>query len=398
MGAAGDYAVDFSLIATLPPDPTIWEQSLSWVWVIFSVAAGLGFVVFVHELGHFLVAKACGVKCEKFYVGFDWFPIKRIGPINIPRTICKFQWGETEYGVGILPLGGYVKMLGQDDDPRNAEAEAERSKVQTGDGATLDPRSYQAKPVPARMAIISAGVIMNLIFGVLLGTLAYFLGVPEMPAIIGGTVPGSPAWERLEPGMKAIQFGSAAPYEYYRFEDIKQKVIFAGADSEMDILFRDRAGEERRYALRPSDRTVKETDFPSLGFYPPSSRTIMASKEVPPPTEDLDYGDVVVAINGVELEADSEKYDPRLNALLAQNPTGPLKLTVLRTPKDARGNPIHKAEQRKLEVEVPERPVKTIGAVMEMGPVVAVREGSPAAKAGFMIGDVIEKIAGKPVG
>jgi len=68
---------------------------------------GLGFVIFVHELGHFLVAKACGVKCEKFYLGFD------VGGLKL----CSFKWGETEYGIGALPLGGYVKMLGQDDNP-----------------------------------------------------------------------------------------------------------------------------------------------------------------------------------------------------------------------------------------------------------------------------------------
>ena len=73
-----------------------------------------------HELGHFLVAKWCGVKCEKFYVGFD-VPIKILG-LQLPSKLFHFQWGETEYGVGIIPLGGYVKMLGQDDDPRAAQA------------------------------------------------------------------------------------------------------------------------------------------------------------------------------------------------------------------------------------------------------------------------------------
>ena len=70
-------------------------------------------VIFVHELGHFAVAKWCGVKCEKFYLGFDIYGLK----------LAKFQWGETEYGIGILPLGGYVKMLGQDDNPVAAAEE-----------------------------------------------------------------------------------------------------------------------------------------------------------------------------------------------------------------------------------------------------------------------------------
>ena len=99
-----------------------WFNLESW-WAIAQMALGLGFVIFVHELGHFLVAKACGVKCEKFYVGFDAFDIKIGDMVLIPRAILKKQWGETEYGIGILPLGGYVKMLGQDDNPANAAEE-----------------------------------------------------------------------------------------------------------------------------------------------------------------------------------------------------------------------------------------------------------------------------------
>ena len=72
-----------------------WFSPSSW-WAIARVALGLGFVIFVHELGHFLVAKACGVKCEKFYVGFDFFDIKIGDLVLIPRSLVKWQWGETE--------------------------------------------------------------------------------------------------------------------------------------------------------------------------------------------------------------------------------------------------------------------------------------------------------------
>ena len=113
-------------------------------WLSFAKAAfGLGLVIFVHELGHFLVAKMCGVKCEKFYVGFD-VPIK-IGPLALPRAFFKKQWGETEYGIGVIPLGGYVKMLGQDDNPSNAAAEAERIKIKqasSSDDRTSDENEF----------------------------------------------------------------------------------------------------------------------------------------------------------------------------------------------------------------------------------------------------------------
>ncbi len=90
-----------------------WLSLDAWLNVLM-VMAGLGLVIFVHELGHFLVAKACGVKCEKFFIGFD------IGGYKISK-----KWGETEYGIGILPLGGYVKMLGQDDNPYQTAQEME---------------------------------------------------------------------------------------------------------------------------------------------------------------------------------------------------------------------------------------------------------------------------------
>ncbi|MCA9268978.1 MAG: site-2 protease family protein, partial [Planctomycetales bacterium] len=197
------------------------------------MAIGLGVVIFVHELGHFLVAKACGVKCEKFYIGFD-VPMPKIGPWQIPSSIFKFQYGETLYGLGIIPLGGYVKMLGQDDNPANAEKEAERTRVAKSDASDaddsgshhqsvtdvnlepaplkenvdydLDPRSYTAKSVPQRMAIISAGVVMNVIFAVVFATIAYRYGVPYTPAVIGGTVPGSPAWQaNIQPGFQVLR-------------------------------------------------------------------------------------------------------------------------------------------------------------------------------------------------
>ena len=89
-----------------------------WTWIVVKVAIALGAVIFVHELGHFLAAKACGVKVEKFFVGFD------IGGYKISR-----RRGETEYGIGILPLGGYVKMLGQDDDPAHIAEQMQKSQV-----------------------------------------------------------------------------------------------------------------------------------------------------------------------------------------------------------------------------------------------------------------------------
>ena len=120
------------------------------MWIAgLEVAVGLGFVIFVHELGHFAVAKMCGVKVEKFFIGFD------IGGLKL----CSFRWGETLYGIGILPLGGYVKMLGQEDNPAQLRKEMERARQEAaGNPAAAPPRQPRAAastPTPRKRRSVS---------------------------------------------------------------------------------------------------------------------------------------------------------------------------------------------------------------------------------------------------
>jgi regulator of sigma E protease len=118
---------------------------------LLKVVLGLSFVIFIHELGHFLVAKWCDVHVTHFSIGF--------GP-KIPGLW--FQSGETTYQVCMIPLGGYVQMVGQVDGDESSDPETED-----------DPRSYRKKNVLQRMAIISAGVIMNAIFALVCFIVVY---------------------------------------------------------------------------------------------------------------------------------------------------------------------------------------------------------------------------------
>ncbi len=159
-------ALDFDVI-------TLAAISLGGIGKTLSVVLGLGMVIFFHELGHFAVAKWCDVHVERFSIG--------IGPIIWSR-----QKGETEYALSALPFGGYVKMLGQDDmDPNQM----------TSDEIAENERSYSAKKVWQRMAIISAGVIMNVITGFMFFAIAYRFGVVELVPMVGNVHAGSPAWE-----------------------------------------------------------------------------------------------------------------------------------------------------------------------------------------------------------
>lgn len=244
-------------------------------WLGLQVALGLGFVIFVHELGHFLAAKTFGVRCDKFYVGFD-VPIS-IGPIRLPRTLGKFQFGETEYGIGIIPLGGYVKMLGQDDDPRRAEEEAAKIRTGEGEDAPLDPRSYPAKPVWQRMIIISAGVIMNLVFAVILAGVAYWFGVPYTPTVAGSTYGGGPAWAAgIESGDKVVRVGKMSEDNpELRYGDFAMSVVmngFENQDAKLPVaLLR---GEQRlEIEVEPTEMYTPDRDF---------YRLVLAHRRPPP--------------------------------------------------------------------------------------------------------------------
>ena len=113
---------------------------------ILATIVVLGVLIFVHELGHFVAAKAVGVEVQRFSIG--------LGP-----TIVGFQRGETEYVVSWIPLGGYVKMGGMDDEVmERLEGGAAQEPRQPS------PRDFDAKPIWARTLVISAGVIMNMAF------------------------------------------------------------------------------------------------------------------------------------------------------------------------------------------------------------------------------------------
>jgi regulator of sigma E protease len=129
---------------------------------MITIAAGiimLGILVFVHELGHFCIAKLCGVKVLKFSLGF--------GPKLVSR-----QRGETEYMICAIPLGGYVQMLGEGGGEQGEEIELTPEEEQ---------RSFAKQPVSRRMAIVAAGPIMNLLLPFLILPIAYLVGV-NLPA------------------------------------------------------------------------------------------------------------------------------------------------------------------------------------------------------------------------
>ncbi|MCD6186993.1 MAG: RIP metalloprotease RseP [Desulfuromusa sp.] len=136
----------------------------------------LGVLVFIHELGHFVVAKMCGVKVLKFSLGF--------GP-----KLVSHRRGETEYQVCAIPLGGYVQMLGEGGGEQGEEVELT---------AEEKARSFAEQTVTKRLAIVLAGPVMNLILPLLILPISFMVGVQmptyvDQPACVGYVVPESNA-------------------------------------------------------------------------------------------------------------------------------------------------------------------------------------------------------------
>jgi regulator of sigma E protease len=408
------------LIAATP-----WFLNPAQWLVILQVAVGLGFVIFVHELGHFLVAKACGVKCEKFYLGFDIYGLK----------LLKFQWGETEYGIGILPLGGYVKMLGQDDNPARMAEETRRAQLHkqqaphdapksvtdsssaaAGQARPLthgdlpsepvsdphtpyDPRSYMAQSVPKRMAIISAGVIMNVIFAFIMATVAYMIGVHEVPCIVGGTVVGGAAWSAgLQPGDKVIKIGTV---ENPRFRDLQTGVTLGDLKDGISFTIR-RAKDDRveTVVLKP-DTTL---GVPMIGVTGPAETQLVGDPGEHPTAPrssardsqpEFKLGDTFVRINDRGIESYRD-----IDSALARYEDEPIEVKVSRLqPKaDQKRDGEQNLEAITDTIKVQPTVRRDFGLIMPLGPITAIQKGSPAEVSGLKVGDRILSVDGKGVG
>jgi regulator of sigma E protease len=170
---------------------------------IFVFLAALAALIFVHELGHFLIARRCGVEVEKFSLGF--------GP-----KIFGFTQGKTDYMISAIPLGGYVKMKGED--PK------EELTDQTG--------SFSGAPVNHRLAIAFGGPLFNILFAIAIYVVVYMNGAPNLSTAIGTVKEGSPAEiAGLQSGDKIVGIDGTE----VRFWEKLQEVVHKSPGKRMDF-------------------------------------------------------------------------------------------------------------------------------------------------------------------
>jgi len=246
------------------------------VTTLLSFLFVLGVLVFIHELGHFLLARWNGVRVITFSLGF--------GP-----KLLKFQRGDTEYCISAIPLGGYVKMAGENpDDPRTGADD-----------------EFMAKSKWQRFQILIAGPAMNILLAVVLLAAVLMRGAEvlaylDQPAVVGLVQPGSPA-ERagLLPGDTITKFGTADVRTWEHLE----MAVAARPEREVDVTIL-RNGREEHLRVRPdltelTTRNNARFEVGTIGVLPdvnPSIVSFVAGK--PAESSGLKVGDTLVAIDG----------------------------------------------------------------------------------------------------
>jgi regulator of sigma E protease len=236
----------------------------------------LGILVTAHELGHFLVAKALGIGVERFSIGF-------------PPRMFGFTWGETEYCISWIPLGGYVKLKGEGPD----------EVVEDPD----DPTLFSTRPPHQRAGVILAGPLMNLILAFIVMPLVFMVGmaVPSYlddPPVTGWVEPGSPADNvGIIPGdlILNINGGETATWEQL-FEKASQT-----EDKKLEIQVRGLAG------VRTVTLDLAEAEGGRIGLQPPMEPTIGAlSPGYPAQKAGVEKGDRVLSLGQIPVSHWSE--------------------------------------------------------------------------------------------
>ena len=268
---------------------------------ILSFIFVLGVLVFVHELGHFLAAKRVGIRVLKFQLGFN-------------PTIARFTWGETEYAIGALPLGGYVKMAGE-----NVEDVKDR--------ATLDPGEFMSKSKWQRFQVLVMGPVMNLLLAVVVLAVVLYRGaeIPayeDQPPVVGSVAAGSPAEKAgIERGDRITSVAGG------RVDTWKDFLIAVGTrpNREIPIGFVHN-GQETTRQVTPLSAPDSRFEIGEIGVYPdvhPRVPTVNAG--APGDRAGLKAGDTIVAVDGTPIT-----FRTQLMEVIAKHPEIPFTLTVLR--------------------------------------------------------------------
>ena len=255
---------------------------------LLAVVVLLGVLIFVHELGHFWAAKSVGVAVERFSIG--------LGP-----RVWGFRKGDTDYVLSAIPLGGYVKMQGMEDEVlEHLEGGARKAPRRPGSG------DFDARPVWARAVVISAGVAMNMLFAFFLYTLvAAAWGLQEtavtrvMDVDESTLPPGTEALAGIVPGAEIVSVGASRPDSWNEI----QRAFMESAAGPLTVVTESPGGTFR--IVVPPDEADRRALGQSLQYWiDPVVGNVQAG--TPAAGAAIELGDRVTHVAGVAVSSWTE--------------------------------------------------------------------------------------------
>lgn len=257
----------------------------------------LGVIIFVHEAGHLLVAKAFDVRVLAFSLGFG-------------KRLFGFKRGETDYRVSLFPLGGYVRLGGENPDE-----------------VSDDPREFLNKPRWQRILVYIAGPAMNVVLSIAIMTMLFIAGTSVsidpggLEPIVGAVVEGSPAAEAgIEPGDRVLSVGEKAVDDW---QDVNLAIVVA-PEEPLSLQF-ERAGQELTASLVPEK--VEPYGYGDAGLIPEVlPRIIQLQDGEPAQQAGFEPGDELVSVDGLRVVDQNEFV-----TYLQQHPAQEVRVTVRRS-------------------------------------------------------------------
>jgi len=277
----------------------------------------LGVLVFVHELGHFLAAKRVGIRVLKFQLGFN-------------PTIVSFRRGETEYGIGALPLGGYVKMAGES--PEDVTHDEHGQIVR-------QPDEFLSKTKWERFQVLIMGPVMNILLALALTALVLYQGVDkgayeDQPVVVGVVTPGSPAATAdIRSGDRIVSVADHTVNTWDQF----LVAIGSRPDREVSIALL-RNGMELTRKVTPTVVGQNRFHFGEIGVLPtvhPHVRSVSPGSAAE--KAGLKINDVVLAVDGQPIT-----FSYQLKEAIAKRPDQVISMSIVRDgqPQTIEGTPV----------------------------------------------------------
>jgi len=250
--------------------------------MVFYAVVTLGILVFIHELGHFLAAKLSGMRVERFSLGFP------------PRAFGK-KIGDTDYCVSWIPIGGYVKIAGMIDESFDTAFLTQEPQ----------PWEFRAKPMSARMFVISAGVIMNLLLAILIfwglhfDRGRYLKETTEIGYVVQGSVADKAG---LQVGDKIVTV-NGKPITHW--DEIASLIYLdnLGSDIALDV---DRHGAQKHFFI--PRKNIPQSSEDQFGIVPAHTQVEIEEVEQSMPADKIgiEAGDVIVALDSIPIATDDQ--------------------------------------------------------------------------------------------